>query len=283
MDSVKDEVSFKETIGELHDSGLVHHEDLWLVDRSGVLERISNNLLGGLSGDELDGLDNTWDHGVLDTRVFTFGVLSDQHGVDVLVRSWVTSDRFRWSNVGKEVECLSQSQVEGSVTFSNGRGQWTFQGNEILVDRVNGCLWDCSLVVDEDRGHITGLPLDRNFCSDVDLLQGLGDFHTDAVTFDERDSVLTIGVLLTLVLGHLGGVSSDEGSLGESESIGKHFRFFGCVFGNWLESRLERELLMPLISPARRSTLAVSGPIFGERKRAAVAQTGRRSASTLQP
>lgn len=108
-----------------------------------VVESITSDSLGSLVGDELDGLDDTVDklngrsaspivrrasrlseaHLVLDTRVLSLGVLSDQDRVDIVVGRLVSLDRDTGSDVGEEGEGSTEGQVERDVTLSNYAGQ----------------------------------------------------------------------------------------------------------------------------------------------------------------
>ena len=58
-------------------------------------------------------------HLVLNARVFTLGILTDQNGVDVVVGCLEALDGDTRPDVGEEVECPSESKVEGNVTLSN--------------------------------------------------------------------------------------------------------------------------------------------------------------------
>lgn len=114
----------EETVGHLHDGGLVDNTDLLAANRLGVLEGETEDTLTGLTGDELDALDDTIDDNVLNARVFTLGVLSDQDGVDVIVGGLVASDGSAGSEVGEEVEGSSQSEVQGDMALADG-GLWS--------------------------------------------------------------------------------------------------------------------------------------------------------------
>lgn len=114
----------EQTVRQLHDGGFVDDADLLATNRLGVLEGESEDALAGLAGDELDALDDAIDDDVLDARVFTLGVLSDQDGVDVIVGGLVASDRAAGSQVGEEVEGSSEGEVEGDMALANG-GLWT--------------------------------------------------------------------------------------------------------------------------------------------------------------
>jgi hypothetical protein len=98
----------------------VHDADLLLVDRLGVLEGEAQNALGGLLGDELDALDNTIDNDVLNTGVFTLGVLTDQDSVDTVVGGLVAGNGAARTDIGEKVESTAQSKVKGDVTLTNG-------------------------------------------------------------------------------------------------------------------------------------------------------------------
>lgn len=65
-------------------------------------------------------MDYTVNNHVLDTGIFTLGVFSDQHRVNVVVGRFVAGDGFTGTDVGKEVKCSAESEVQGDVTFSNG-------------------------------------------------------------------------------------------------------------------------------------------------------------------
>jgi len=64
-------------IGKLHDVGLVDAGDLLAVVGESKGESEVGDTLRLHAGDDLKGLDNTWDGRVLQTRVFTLGVLTD--------------------------------------------------------------------------------------------------------------------------------------------------------------------------------------------------------------
>lgn len=85
----------------------------------GVVESVSSDSLGSLVGNQLDGLNDTIDDLVLDTRVLSLGVLSDEDGVDVVVGGLEPDDGSARSDVGEEVEGSSKGEVEGNVSLSD--------------------------------------------------------------------------------------------------------------------------------------------------------------------
>jgi hypothetical protein len=102
----------EKTIGHLHDGGLVHDTDLLLARGLSMLESEAQDTLGSFASDELNTLDNTINNNVLNAGVFTLGVLTDQHSVDVVIWGLVSSNRAAWSQVGEKVECPAESQVQ---------------------------------------------------------------------------------------------------------------------------------------------------------------------------
>lgn len=94
--------------------------DLLLVDGLRVLEGETEDTLGSFAGDELDALHDTVDNNVLNTGVFTLGVLTNENSVDVVVGGLVASDGAARTQVGEQVESTAESQVQGDVTLANG-------------------------------------------------------------------------------------------------------------------------------------------------------------------
>ena len=110
----------EEPVGHLHDGGLVHGADFALADVFGVLEGEAQDALGGGAGDEFDALDDSVDDDVLDPGVFAFGVFADQDRVDVVVGGFVAGYGDARAYVREEIECATEGEVEGDVTFADG-------------------------------------------------------------------------------------------------------------------------------------------------------------------
>jgi len=63
-------------------------------------------------------LHNAINDDVLDAAIFTFGVLTDEDGVDVVVGGFIAGDGFAGPDVGEEVECSAEGEIEGDVAFA---------------------------------------------------------------------------------------------------------------------------------------------------------------------
>lgn len=124
----------EETIGHLHDVGLVDGGDVVTTLGPGILKGVPGASFTGLLGDELDALDDATDDLVLNATVLTLSVLTNEDGVDILVGGLVADDALAGSNIGKEVEGTTEGEVEGDVALANGGGQGTLEGNLVPVD-----------------------------------------------------------------------------------------------------------------------------------------------------
>ena len=82
----------EETVGKLHDVGLVNASDLLAVVGKGEAERELGDALGLGLGDDLEGFDNAVDGLVLEARVFSLGVLTDQAEVDAVLAGLIAGN-----------------------------------------------------------------------------------------------------------------------------------------------------------------------------------------------
>lgn len=172
----------EETVGHLHDGGFVNNTDLLLVDITSILECVSQDPLGSSSCDELDRLDDSVNDNMFDATVFSFGIFSNQDGVDIVVGSLVALDASAGTDVCKEVECASEGQVERDMAFADGGGERALEGNVVLVDGLDRFVWNDGPAVLETRGDVDRLPLDWHASSRVDVLDGLRNLRPNTIT-----------------------------------------------------------------------------------------------------
>lgn len=175
----------EQTIGKLHDVGLVDAGDLLAVVGKGKGKGELGNALRLLTGDDLERLDDARDGLVLETRVLALGVLTDDAEVDVLVARLVARDVLEEDNGGIDVELLAESDVEGAVAGAlNGSVEDTLETKLVALERCNR-LAEELLRVDVarvDTRDIDLLPLNRHVVRLEDLLDRLGDLSTDTIT-----------------------------------------------------------------------------------------------------
>lgn len=122
---------------------------------------------------------------MLQARVFTLGVLTDDAEVDVLVAGVVAGDVLDQDDGGVDIELLTQSDVEGLVAGAlNGGMQDTLETQLVALERGNGLAEELLgvLVARLDTGHIDLLPLDGHIVGLEDLLDRLGHLGTNTIT-----------------------------------------------------------------------------------------------------
>lgn len=169
------------------------------------------------TGDDLEGLDDALDGLVLQARVFTLGVLTDDAHVDALVASLVAGDVLDQRNGSIDVKLLSHGDVEGLVAGSLKRSmQNTLQTQLVAAQRRDSLLEHllCRLRAVVQPRDVDLLPLDGHIVGLEDGLDALRDLRADTVARDEGDGVLApiLGGLEDVALD--GGVgSSGEASL----------------------------------------------------------------------
>lgn len=182
----------EKTIGKLHDVGLVNAGDLGSAIGESEREGKLGDTLGLGAGDDLEGLDDTVDALVLEARVLTLGVLSDDAQVDVLVAGLVAGDVLNQADAGVDVELLSHGDVEALVAGSaDGGVQDTLETELVALKRSNrlaeSILGSAGALETRD---LDLLPLNGDVVGLEDGLDGLSNLGTDTVTGDEGDGVL---------------------------------------------------------------------------------------------
>lgn len=175
----------EKAIGKLHDVGLVDAGDLLAV----VGERKGESELGDalrlLAGNDLERLNDAVDRLVLEARVLSLGVLTDDAEVDVLVAGLVAGDVLEQDDGGVDVELLTQSDVEGTVARSlDGGVEDTLETKLVALEGSDGLAEELLgvHVARVDTRDVDLLPLNGHVVRLEDLLDRLGHLSTDTVT-----------------------------------------------------------------------------------------------------
>lgn len=103
----------EETISKLHNVRLMDTSDLLAVVGEGKGKGKLGNALRFRTSDDLEGFDDTRDGLMLETRVLSLGVLTNDAKINVFVPGVVSRDVFDENDGGIDVELLSESDVEG--------------------------------------------------------------------------------------------------------------------------------------------------------------------------
>lgn len=209
----------EETVGQLHDVGLVDASDLLAVVGQGEGEGELGDALRLEAGDDLEGLDDARNALVLQAAVFTLGVLSDNDQIYVLVARVVTRDVLDQADGGVDVELLAHGDVKTLVAGSaDGGVEDALQAKLVPLEGGDGLaedLFGTARGAAVDTRSIDLLPVNGYVVGLEDGLDALGHLSTDAVAGDEGDGVLAAE------LGGLEDVAFDggEGSGGILEVV----------------------------------------------------------------
>lgn len=163
----------EKTVGQLHDVGLVNAGDLLAVVGESKSVGELGNALRLCAGDDLERLDDAIDRLVLETRVLSLGVLTDDAEVDVLVAGLVAGNVLDQDNRSVDVELLTKGDVERLVTGAlDGGVEDTLETELVALERGNGLSEQLLgvLVASLDTGDIDLLPLDGDVVGLEDLL-----------------------------------------------------------------------------------------------------------------
>ena len=183
------ECAAEETVGKLHDIGLVDTGNLLAVVGQGEAECELGDTLGLGTGNNLQGLDNTLDGLVLKARVLTLGVLTDDTEVDILVASVVTGDVLDQGDRGVDVQLLTQGDVEGLVARPlDGGVEDTLQTELVALQRSERLPEKLLrvLVTGVNTANIDLLPLNGHVVRLKDGLDRFGDLGTNSVTLSKK-------------------------------------------------------------------------------------------------
>ena len=204
----------EETVGQLHDVGLVDAGNLLATIGEGEAESELGNSLRLGAGDDLEGLDDAGNALVLETRVLTLSVLSDDAQIDILVAGLVAGDVLDQADAGVDVELLSQGDVEALVAgAADGSVQDTLEAELVALERrdtVAESILGAASALDLETRNLDLLPLDGDVVGLEDSLDGLGNLSTDTVAGDEGDGVLAAELGGLEDVGLDGGEGSDE-------------------------------------------------------------------------
>ena len=208
----------EKTIGKLHDVGLVDASNLGSTVGEGEREGELGDTLRLGAGDDLEGLDNTLNALVLETRVLTLGVLSDDAQVDVLVAGLVAGDVLDQADGSIDVKLLSHGDVEALVAGSADGGVKDTLETELVAlersDRLAESILSAAGTL--KTGNLDLLPLNGDVVGLEDGLDRLGDLGTDTITGDEGDSVLAAELGRLEDVGLDGGEGSGDGLFGDA-------------------------------------------------------------------
>lgn len=212
----------EQTVRLLHNVGLVDGSHLLSVVEGSKVKGKSTNSLRVVRGDNLERLHNVVVRLVLQTRVLSLSVLSHQHHVDVVETGLHARDGLDKGHGSKNVQLLSQGNVERRVSGSLQRSvQNTLETDAVALERLQTLLVQLGVVSRRGAllghsGHVNLLKVHRHVGVLEDCLDRLCNFVSNTISRNERN-----GVALSVLLGlEVGGLDRSSGSEGTGQARG---------------------------------------------------------------
>lgn len=175
----------EETVSELHNVGLVNSSDLLTVVLESKVVGKACNTLGLVLGDDLKRLHNARNRLVLEARVLTLGVFTDQGHVDILQTGLDTGNVLDKNKGSVNIQLPTQGNVKGSMArLFNGGVENSLQTDLISLERVDG-LGDTLAAVTNTR-DLNLFPVYGDVFSLENALDRVGDFSTNSVTYQNE-------------------------------------------------------------------------------------------------
>jgi hypothetical protein len=56
---------------------------------------------------------------MLNSRVFTLSIFSDQNCINIIIKGFVTCNRAARSNISKKIESIAESEIQRYIAFSD--------------------------------------------------------------------------------------------------------------------------------------------------------------------
>lgn len=82
-------------------------------------------------------------HLVLDTRILSLGVLTNEHRVDIIIRRLEALDGDARSNIGEQVEGSAEGQVERDMSLADcdSTQHGSKLSRKLVIERTGGGQW----------------------------------------------------------------------------------------------------------------------------------------------
>src|SRR5512132_1498044 len=140
---------------------------------------------------DLQTLNNSWNHHVFESGIQTFGVLADDHEVEFRIAAGNVWQRANRTQVGIQVERFSEAYVDGGEAFADRSGDRPLERDLVFQDRVKQSLRQrFAKFLQSLRAGVMSFPLDFYTRSFDDAHYVSGDFGADAVAGNQCDTMV---------------------------------------------------------------------------------------------
>mmetsp|Transcript_4592 Transcript_4592/g.14036 ORF Transcript_4592/g.14036 Transcript_4592/m.14036 type:complete len:278 (+) Transcript_4592:145-978(+) len=161
-------------VTRLQEESVTHFHNVRLVNSSHTIALLSHSVLKGvfghsqrsLLGDQLDTLSHTRLDNVFNATVLTFGVLTYNYDVHIVVAKIQVRNTASRTNICKKVEGLAQGQVQRNMAFADRGAKRTFETKASLQKRgvyLGGEQLSRTRCYTFRKGNIHRIPCHRHF------------------------------------------------------------------------------------------------------------------------
>lgn len=128
---------------------------------------------------------------MLETAVFSLGVLSDCYQVHVFVGCVHALDGLAWADVSEEVQAFSKGDIEGSEAFAYWGLEWTFQAVLVALDCLDAFVGNqVALLSLTLRVDLMWLKVNRHLQGMEDVLHTPSDLRPDTIARKQHNLML---------------------------------------------------------------------------------------------
>ncbi len=128
---------------------------------------------------------------MFEATVLSFGIFANNGKVNVLVSGWNAGKSLDVRKGGKNVQFLSQSNIQTLMTISSNWGeQDALEPNFVSFQTVRSSLCQTRVRLVWVPADIVLLPFNGQLCSLKDVLDALGEFSSNPISGDQGDGVV---------------------------------------------------------------------------------------------
>ncbi len=128
---------------------------------------------------------------MFEATILSFGIFTNNGKVNVLVSGWNAGKSLDVRKGGKNVQFLSQSNIQTLMTISSNWGeQDALESNLVSFQTVRCSLCQTRVRLVWVPTDIVLLPFNGQFCSLKDVLDALSEFSSNPIPGDQGDGVV---------------------------------------------------------------------------------------------
>ena len=180
----------EESVGQFHDVCFMTAGYFLAALAPRILESKSRNASGSFLRNDLQALDHAGNHNMLQPRIQTFRILTNNNQVEFGIAAGNIWQRADGPQVRVQIERFSQAHVDGSEAFADGRSDRPLERNLVSQDRIKQCLRQgFAKFFQRLRAGVVSFPFNLYARSFNDAHYVCSDFGADAIAGNQCDTM----------------------------------------------------------------------------------------------